>query len=132
MEPIDIVLPHTWRGFPVHLSSITTTDDSKILNNGDIVLVASLNKQNVINFIRDKDVLLLESQNEEFESHAFEYNRIVNEDGMTHKFIPLSKFLDKKTFETTSINDVNIVGKVLCSFKNVSEEIQFKQFNDDE
>ncbi|MDN6664898.1 MAG: hypothetical protein L0L14_10335 [Tetragenococcus koreensis] len=132
MEPIDIVLPRTWKGLSVHLSSITTTDDSKILNNGDIVLVASLIDQNVIDFISDQDVLLLKSQDEEFESHAFNYNKIVNEDGVTHKFTPLSNFLNKKAFEAASINDVNVIGKVLCSFKNVSEEMRFKQFNDEE
>ncbi|QXN86324.1 hypothetical protein KV134_08945 [Tetragenococcus halophilus] len=132
MESVYITLPNTWKGLPVHLSSITTTEDNRSLNNEDTVLVASLINQNVIDFISDYDVLLLKSKDEEFESHAFKYNKIVNEDSVTHKFTPLSKFLGKKTFEATSINDVSIIGKVLCSFKGVSEEIMFKQFNEDE
>lgn len=132
MEMVDITVPNHWKGLPVYLSSITTMSDNDSLNNEDIVLVASLVNQNVMEFISDQDVLLLKSKDKEFDAHAFKYNKIVNEDSVTHKFTPLSKFLGKKTFEATSINDVSIVGKVLCSFKGVSEEIMFKQFNEDE
>lgn len=131
MESVDITVPNHWKGLPVYLSSITTMSDNNSLNDEDIVLVASLINQNVRYFINDQDILLLKTKDKEFDAHAFKYNKIVNEDGTIHKFTPLSKFLGKKTFEATSINDVSIVGKVLCSFKGVSEEIKFKQLSEE-
>lgn len=130
MNPIDIVVPNNWLGLKVELKGITTTGDNEILHNGDVVLTAKLDGENPKDYIKDGDILLLNSDNDEFDSHAYKYSKTVNEKGCVHQFAPISKFLGRQAFDCESLDDVEILGKIICAFKPVSEGMNFKTYKE--
>jgi hypothetical protein len=129
MQPLEIILQRTWQGLEVKLATITTTNDNEYLSSKDIAAYVDLPKESASKYIKDNDILLLSTTETEFDSHAYLYNRKITSDKLIHTFTPISEFLKKETITTEKLNDVEIIGKLLCSFKNLSETINFKTIN---
>lgn len=122
MNLIDVIIPIEWNGLPVYLKNISTSSDNKFLNDGDIGLLVDLITVEPQQYIKENDLVLLESNNPKYASHSFVYTIT---DGK-HTFTPLSNFLGRETLVYDSLNDVIILGKMLCSFRDQSEQIEFK------
>lgn len=129
MEQLEVILPMFWKGLEVKLSKVATTSDNEWLSNEDTVALVKLPAGHAADYVKNGDVLLLETENKEYSSHAYHYSE--NKNNNTHVFSPLSVFLEKETIVVADLSEIKILGKILCSFKNISEEICFKVFPED-
>ncbi|EPH89997.1 hypothetical protein D922_03372 [Enterococcus faecalis 06-MB-DW-09] len=124
MENLEVAIPQFWKGLPVRLSRIVTTDDNPYLNNGDFAAFIQI-LGDPSDFIKPGDLLCLETDSKGFEGHVFEYHVKVETKGVRHIFSPISQFLERDEIVIDDLSEVQIKGKLLCSFRGLSEGISF-------
>lgn len=130
MEEISIMIPTLWKGLPVKLQRVSTTPDNEILNHHDVALIVNLTDINPMMYIKENDIVLLKSTDENYASHAFKYTTGISTKGKTHIFTPISGFLEREPLSYLTLDDVKILGKILCSFRSISEEIEYLSISD--
>ncbi|EPI39914.1 hypothetical protein [Enterococcus faecalis] len=130
MEYSKVLLPNNWRGLPIYLSRIVTTDDNSYFRNNDIVACGVLKGTQYSDYVKNGDFVQLESTNEEFVGHVFRYELEVTQSGTLHHFLPTSKFLNAKEIIVKELSDITILSKVLFIFHELSEDIEFSQYEE--
>lgn len=130
MENSKVILPNNWRGLPIYLSRIVTTDDNKYFRNNDIVGWADLKGEKYSDYVKNGDFVQLESLDEEFSGHVFRYELEVTQAGTLHHFLPTSNFLNAKEITVKKMSDITILSKVLFIFHEMSEDIKFSQYEE--
>lgn len=124
MENIEVTIPQTWKGLPIKLSKIVTTKDNQFLNNGDIAAFIQI-FGDPSDYIKSGDLLCLEVNTSGYDGHIFKYESIVEIIGIKHVFSPISQFMERKEIIVDDLSKVSIKGKILCSFRGLSEGISF-------
>lgn len=131
MKTIEIAIPQTWKGLPIKLSRIITTEDNRFLNNGDIAAFIQISND-PSNYIKSGDLICLETDSEGFDGHIFKYEPVVDIKGVKHVFIPISQFLERNEIVVDDLSEAPIKGKMLCSFRGLSEGISFLDLTKEE
>jgi len=121
MENLLLGIPETWNELPIKLSRITTSEDNKYLMNDDIAMVVEFDPNDAGKYIKNGDIVTIETENEKFDYHAFLYQKIKGK----HHFIPISNFENKTEFAVTNLNEIKILAKILGSFREISEKTSF-------
>lgn len=124
METIEIAIPQTWKGLPIKLSRIITTEDNRFLNNGDIAAFIQISND-PSNYIKSGDLICLETDSVGYDGHIYMYQPLVDTKGVKHVFLPISQFLERDEIVADNFSEVPIKGKMLCSFRGLSEGISF-------
>jgi hypothetical protein len=130
MNNSNVTLPKLWRGLPIALSKITTTEDNIHFRNNEYIAHVELPSENQSIFLEEGDYVELEPTQEGFDGHVFQYHKEITQNGILHHFKPTSNFLNREEIIIEHLSELNILAKILFSFCELSEGIHFQQFEE--